>query len=91
MLLWRELGRSKIDGYRVISEAMSAEKVSMSGDREADHEVRLKAADRFLTLNGESVNPAGARMNIQLNGGESKILIQTADGAPVPFPMRAEE
>jgi hypothetical protein len=91
MLLWRELGRSKIDGYRVISEAMDAEKVAADGSITKDHDIRMKAADRMLTLQGENVNPAGAKTNINISGEGQKILIMTADGKPAAFPVRDKE
>ena len=91
MLLWREVGRSKIDGFKVISEAMNAEKIAVDGSATADHEVRMKAADRMLTLMGESVNPAGAKTNITLNGDNQKILITSSDNRPLSFPQRPPE
>lgn len=88
VLLWRELGRSKIDGYRVISDALEAEKVSVDGATAPDHKIRLEAADRFLSLTGENASPAGARVNVTIGGGDNKIMIMSSDGKALPFPTR---
>jgi hypothetical protein len=80
VLLWRELGRSKIDGFRVISEAMEAQKATPDGVLVEDHDMRMKAADRMLTLMGEQVSPAGAKVNINMPGDSNKIVIMTSDG-----------
>jgi hypothetical protein len=87
-LLWRTVGLSKVDGYKVIADAMSANTYSLDGTAYPDHKTRLSASDRMLTLMGENVNPAGAKTNVTISGADSKILIQTSDGSAVPFPMR---
>jgi hypothetical protein len=87
-LLWREVGRSKLDGYRVISEALDAVSVAPDGSTVPNHDIRLKANTQMMTLMGECVNPAGAKTNIQVNGENAKILITTSDGSPMPFPTR---
>lgn len=89
-LLWREVGVCKKDVFQVYADGMKAEKRDMTGSTDKDHEIRMKAADRVATLMGESVNPAGAKTNISVTGADAKILIQTSDGKPVPFPQRPE-
>lgn len=90
MLLWREVGKSKIDGYKVYADAVEADKVAPNGDAVPDHDIRIKGADRMLALMGENVNPNGARINVNLPGDNAKIMIMTSEGSPLPFPSREE-
>ena len=91
MLLWREVGLDKKDVFQVYKDATLAEKVTIDGTREPDHDIRIKGADRAATLMGENVNPAGAKTNIPVTGADAKILIQTSEGKTVPFPTRIDD
>lgn len=79
-MLWREVGRSKIDAYRAISDAIEATSVDLGGTERPNHDIRLKASDRMLALMGENSTPAGAKMNITVGSGDHKIMIVTSDG-----------
>ena len=90
MLLWREVGLDKKGVYQVYKDATGADKVALDGNREPDHDIRIKGADRAATLMGENINPAGAKTNITVTGADAKILIQTSEGKTVPFPQRQD-
>ena len=82
MLNWRELGRSKADVYRVISEAMDAVRVDADGVERADHEVRMKSAVKMAKSMGEPLE-GGDKVSVNVAGEGNKILIMTSEGKPI--------
>lgn len=83
-LLWRKVGRSKIDGFKAISDCLKATKTSGDGSVEPDHKMRHDAAKTMLTLMGEDTSSSGAKTNINISGeGDHKIMIVSSDGKAI--------
>lgn len=79
-LIWRELGRSKKDGFKVFSDAIDANQVAADGTERPDHKTRMEASKAMLALMGENTSPQGAKINMSLGTGDNKIMIVTSDG-----------
>lgn len=72
VLAMRRAGLSKVESFKVIADAHKAD----GDDGKADHDIRLKAADRALALMGEKTGLIGGGTTVQ---GDIRINITSPE------------